>query len=212
MENSSLNDTVRQTRQRAQRYWFIDGLNELGFALVCLLLSVYFLAEHQLSGRVPISSILDVSLVLALIAVAFVSRWLVSAIKSRLTFPRTGYVSYQRGSPARRMAVVAIFVFISNGLAVYLTMRSQTHWAAAVTSMLIAIALGVVAYRINLLRFYILAGLSLATGLVITYLGLEQELGLGIYYGVLGIMLTVSGGLTLARYLKETEPAEDSAA
>jgi hypothetical protein len=58
-------------------------------------------------------------------------------------------------------------------------------------------------------RFYYLGAFSLLLGIGLSLDGLSQTNNLGLFYGLLGVALMVSGGLTLQRYLVENPMPTD---
>jgi hypothetical protein len=54
-----------------------------------------------------------------------------------------------------------------------------------------------------LTRFYVLAGLSIVLGLALSVTGWSISDNTGLFYGLMGICVSISGGWTLRRYLKE---------
>jgi hypothetical protein len=62
----------------------------------------------------------------------------------------------------------------------------------------------------GLKRFYLLGGLAIALGVALSFSGLSQAYNLGLFYGLLGIAIVISGGLVLRRYLSENPlPSEN---
>ena len=55
----------------------------------------------------------------------------------------------------------------------------------------------------GLKRFYLLGGLAIALGVVLSFSGLSQAYSLGLFYGLIGIAIMISGGMVLRRYLSE---------
>jgi hypothetical protein len=56
----------------------------------------------------------------------------------------------------------------------------------------------------------LLGGLAIALGVALSYSGLSQAYNLGLFYGLLGIAIVISGGLVLRRYLSENPlPSEN---
>jgi hypothetical protein len=60
-----------------------------------------------------------------------------------------------------------------------------------------------------LLRFYLIAGLSLLLGGVLAFSGLGNVLGLAAFYAGIGLVLCLTGGLTLRSYLLATQTAQE---
>jgi hypothetical protein len=65
------------------------------------------------------------------------------------------------------------------------------------------------AFRVGLLRFYLQSILSLLLGVGLSLARLETYQSLAIYYAVMGLVLILSGGLTLINYLRQNPPLEN---
>ena len=87
-----MSDTFKDVEQRVKRYWFSDGIGELAGGGMFLLLAAYFGIQQFLGESNLLSVILQGSLVLVMIGRIFGVRWLVTALKTRLTYARSGYV------------------------------------------------------------------------------------------------------------------------
>src|SRR4051794_22670058 len=85
--------TTDTPSRRAAGYWFIDGLPELvaGIGLVMLAGSLIWLHQIHPSGW-PIRLGFSVFVLISLGVVFTYHRPITLFLKSRLTFPRTGYV------------------------------------------------------------------------------------------------------------------------
>lgn len=62
------------------------------------------------------------------------------------------------------------------------------------------------AYRIGLVRYYLLGVLSTAAGLAIALMGLNEVAGSAVYFGVQSVAMLVSGAWALRNYLRQTRP------
>ena len=92
--NNDLDQAVRKTRQ----YWFSDGIVEISVGGLFLFLGVYFYLQFSLKAGSLLLVALQLGFVLLLVGGIYLSRFLVDKLKSRLTIPRTGYVSYKPAS------------------------------------------------------------------------------------------------------------------
>jgi hypothetical protein len=199
--------------QRVKRYWYTDGIGELiGGGMFCLL-GIYFALQEVLGQNSTLSGILQASFVLLMIGGVFVSRWLINTLKTRLTYPRTGYVEYQadeRGIRGRRILAVVLAFVISALTIVFVRLFQFFDSVVAVTGLIVALILVVLRTKSSgLARFYVLGAISLVLGLALSLSGLPNGYSLGLFYGLMGVCSLISGGLTLRRYLKENPlPAE----
>ena len=205
--NNNLNQTIKRTRQ----YWYVDGLAEIAFGFLCLLLGLYFFAKVTVPPQSTIGFLLDISFVLLVVGYAFLASRVVRAVKMRLTYPRTGYVSYPRSSTKRRRTTFMIGAIIGTLLGVtFATAPASSNWIPAINGLLISGAWLFIANRIGLYRFYAMALISSLLGLGLSITGVGNLFGLAIYYLVTGMTMLALGGYTLYTYLRDTRPPQNS--
>jgi hypothetical protein len=208
-----MENKLSDVEQRVKRYWYTDGIGELIGGGMFVLLGLYFALQEFLGQNSMVGGILQASLVLLMIGGAYISRRLVNALKTRLTYPRTGYVEYQvneRGMRWRRI-LAAILAFVISALTIVLVRLFDFFDSiVAVTGLIVALILVVLrAKSSGLARFYVLGAISLVLGFALSLSGLPNGYSLGLFYGLMGVCFFISGGLTLQRYLKENPlPAE----
>ncbi len=202
-------DTEVDIERRIRRYWLEDGLAELGigclFAAVGLAFVVGALASTDTARAIAVAAIL------AVVGVGTIAaRFLIRAVKERVTYPRTGYVEYRRsGSRVRYVAAVAMVAVVS-GSAVA-AQAGAVDRTLALQALTLAVMLCVPAYRFGLLRFYGLAAATLAAGVIAWVAALDEVAGSALIYGGVGLLLLLSGGWTLRGYLRRAgEPGADS--
>lgn len=201
------NNDMKQVEQRVKRYWYTDGIAELASGGLFILLGIYFGAQGFLEQGSLVSVILQVSLMLVMIAGAFGVRWLVNILKTRLTYPRTGYVEYrvnENDAKVRRWVVVGVAMVIAIASIVLIDYIRGLDSMVLVTGLLVGVVFIALRGRSSgLKRFYLLGGLAIALGVALSFSGLSQAYNLGLYYGLLGIAIVISGALILRRYLSE---------
>ena len=204
------NNDVKQVEQRVKRYWYTDGIAELASGGMFLLLGIYFAAQGFLAEGSLVSMILQVSLMLVMIGGAFGVRWVVNTLKARLTYPRTGYVEYrvnEKEVRVRRYVVAGVAMVIAIVSILLVDRIRNLDSMALISGLLVGIIF--IALRgksSGLKRFYVLGGLAIALGIVLSFSSLSQAYNLGLFYGLLGIAILISGGLVLRRYLAENPP------
>ena len=204
------NDEIKQVEKRVKRYWYSDGIAELASGGMFLLLGLYFGILAYFEEGSLISVILQVSMLLVFVGGAFGVRWLVNTLKSRLTYPRTGYVEYRgkdSDSRKRRLVIVVSAMVISAASIVLIDYIRGMESMVFITGMLVGIIF--IALRgksAGLKRFYALGSLAIGLGIVLAYSGFPQIYTLTLFYGLLGVAILISGGLVLRRYLTENPP------
>ena len=203
-------DEIKQVEKRVKRYWYSDGIAELASGGMFLLLGLYFGILAYFEEGSLISVILQVSMLLVFVGGAFGVRWLVNTLKSRLTYPRTGYVEYRgkdSDSRKRRLVIVVSAMVISAASIVLIDYIRGMESMVFITGMLVGIIF--IALRgksVGLKRFYVLGSLAIGLGIVLAYSGFPQIYTLTLFYGLLGVAILISGGLVLRRYLTENPP------
>jgi hypothetical protein len=201
--------------KRVNRYWYVDGLGELIGGSLFILLGIYFALQGYFGPDSMLSGILQVSLVVLMIGGAFVGRRLINALKTRLTYPRTGYVEYhvnkKEAGSKRFLAFLMAFTVAALAVA-FVGIFKSFDSMVAVTGFIVGMILVLLrAKSSGLTRFYLLGVISAVLGFAISTSGLSNGYALGLYYASMGVCFLISGGLTLAHYLHENpRPAEGS--
>ena len=204
-----MKNDLQKTEQRTKQYWFIDGLAEIGFGLICLLLGIYFFANAILPGEGPLVALLEGSLALIMIAGALLANRLVSNFKAHITYPRTGYVSYRRTRQVPRW----VAGLIAGLIAVLITVLIASYPGSevlmpAITGGFVSAVWLYIATKIGLWRLYAQSAASLFLGGGISLAGIGNTPGLALFYSLFAALMFLSGGLTLVNYLKQHPSAE----
>jgi hypothetical protein len=200
-------DDMKQVERRVKRYWYTDGIAELASGGMFLLLGLYFGVLGYFQEGSLISVILQASMVLIMVGGAFGVRWLVNTLKSRLTYPRTGYVEYrvnEKDAKIRRYVVIAVAMIFAIGSIVLIDYIRGLDSMVLFTGVIVGVIF--IALRgksSGLKRFYLLGGLSIVLGIALAYSKLQQVYTLSLFYGLLGVAILVSGGLVMRQYLDE---------
>ena len=202
-----MQSNLSDIEQRVKRYWYTDGIGELIGGGMFALLGVYFALQEFLGENLLVSGILQASLVLIMIGGMFISRRLISALKTRLTYPRTGYVEYQvneRSVRSRQILAGVLGLVIAALAMIFVRLFQFFDSIVAITGLIVAVILVVLRVKsAGLTRFYVLGAVSLVLGFALSISGLPKGYSLGLFYGLMGICFMLSGGITLQRYLKE---------
>jgi hypothetical protein len=202
-----MNDDLHEWTQRPQRYWYVDGLSEIGAGAVIFFFGLF----NALVGLLPEGRIQGVLLGIGqpvlVIGLAVLARWVVARLKERITYPRTGYIAYRRVEPHKRIGGILLAVLISAGIGLVVFVSRNwlnLRWLPAITGGFAALLTLIIAMRIHLLRFYILAGYTHAVGALTGLLQLTEPHDTALFFGSLGIGWLISGAVTLTGYLHRT--------
>lgn len=205
-----MNNDVDKVLQRTRQYWFSDGVVEISIGALFLILGLYFYLQFLLPSGSLLLIGLQVGFVFLLVGAIYLSRSLVNKLKSRLTIPRTGYVSYKRASRTQRMVSIGIVCFIAGiNVVLFVTTPLSLNWVPAITGLIVGSLWLISAFRVGLLRFYLQSILAYMLGVILSVSNLDIYLGLTLFYGILGCVLLLSGGWTLAAYLHRHPPLEE---
>ncbi len=196
--------------QRAYRYWYDDGIVELVGAGLFGLLAAYFYIQ-ALAPQGPVAALSALLLPLIVIGGMLLSKRIVRALKERFTYPRTGYVSYHKRSPARRRLSVVLGALVGAVVAFW-TLRSEVslNWLLLIQSLAFAFGLAVSAWRFGLWRFWGLAGLAVLAGVWVSRSGWSIERADAAFFGALALGMLLSGLWALWNYLRHTQPSAEA--
>lgn len=191
---------ITDIQRRAQGYWFVDGLPEIAGGAAMLACGALLYAAVA-TGAEWMGT-----LALGFVIVAFpITAWIVQTLKERITYPRTGYVSYPSPSRNRRLLAAAIALVFA-GVFVPVSAAAQGREVSAVvlaTGGAMAAITALRAWRTGMARFYINAAALLVFSAIISTsetLGVQDSIGIVI--GFMGVVSIANGTWTLLRYLR----------
>ncbi len=206
-------DEIQRSQLRALQYWYVDGTFEMGMGGLCLLLAAYFYFQDVLRGTL-VGEMLAPAFLLVVIGGGWLINRFVRRVKERITFPRTGYVAYRSRQETRRGVRIAFAGGLGMLIAAFIGWLvvhspSALDWMPLLTGFLFGVVLLLFAWRIRLGRFSLLALLSLALGIALSILNMEEWSGVTLYYGAMGLLLVLTGACVLRSYLRQNPAPED---
>lgn len=198
---------------RMQRYDLEDGLIEIigGFYLLLIGFIILGPIAFGTTASMPMS-------LLVLMTPTLLFGPFLKFLKTRFTYPRTGFVA-PRPLPNNTRAVILIggvvLVVATAGVASLVVISDAINglflysiWAIISMGLPISLGCAFTAYRYRLPRFWGLAGLTLVGALAGVMLpklfALSDGLTLLIFPPLLGVDFLVSGMVTFGRYLRHT--------
>ena len=199
---------------RTQQYWYIDGLAEITVGLLFAVMSVYFLVQARIK-TVSINPVLaNLGLLAVILLVAWLFRYVLQTVKTRLTYPRTGYVAsphMQKSSRWQRYGIIAWLLLVCI-LLVALISRSQTtpSWAPLLTGIVAGLTTLFLSYRFRLMRFALLACALVLVGAVVTFFNPGETLAQVLSSAADGVCFIISGGITFVLYLHNNPPPTEA--
>ena len=196
---------ILSTQKRVFQYWFSDGLAELSLGLVCVLLGLYLLAQALLPQDSLASRLLNLLSVFIVFGMSVTARQLLNAAKSRITYPRTGYVAYQRPGKLEYLAVgVVCLFFIAMGTGLLAFPQGSLAWMPVAAGIVFGAVLLFQALRSGLPRLFVLALVSLMLGGGLALSGIPNLPGLAYFFILSGPCFIVSGWTGYHRYQRST--------
>jgi MFS family permease len=202
---------IEKIEKRTVQSFYSDGLAEIAIGLIFLLLGGYFFAQAVVPEGSALGSALSVLFVLVIVSSGFLVSRILRFLKRRITYPRTGYVAFKKKeqSPKRRVATMIIGGIIGGSLAaLYGLSPSLKTLFPALNGILFAVAVLLIASKVGLTRFYILAAASAVIGFAVTAAGVGNIKGVSLYYGLFGAAVIISGLAFLAIYLRKSARVE----
>jgi hypothetical protein len=208
-----MKDETSQIEQRVKRYWYSDGIGELMGGAMFFLLGAYFSLQQYVGDQSFVGGLLQAGFIVVLIGGMFLARRLIIALKTRVTYPRTGYVEYRVNTKnARSMRLLTAVVGMTVAMVSIFVVRrfDRIDAMVALTGLLVAVVFIVKqGLTTGVGRFYFLSAVSLVLGGILSVSGFDRGYNLCLFYGLMGLGFAISGGLTLKRYLHENPlPAE----
>jgi len=204
---------IEKIEKRTVQSFYEDGLAEIALGLIVLLLGGYFFAKAIVPEGSSFRAALDLLFFLA-IALMLLANPIVRFFKRRITYPRTGYVTFKKKelSPKRRVATAVVAAIISASLAaLYSLSPSFKALYPAVNGLLFGVAALFFANKVGLMRFYVLAAASAVIGVAVTAAGIGDFKGISLYYAFFGGALIISGLAALIVFLRRLpRPAADA--
>ncbi len=205
---------IEKIEKRTVRSFYEDGLFEIALGAVFLLLGGYFFAQAAAPEGSTLQDVLSILFVFVIGSSAFLASRILRFFKRRITYPRTGYVAFKKKEPGpgKRVATAVVAGIIGASLAaLYSLSPSVRVLLPALNGLLLAVAVLFFANKIGLVRFFVLAGLSAATGFAVTAAGIGDIKGVSLYYGLFGAAVALSGLATLVVYLRRSpRPAAEA--
>lgn len=215
-----MNDDLKETQLRALQYQHVDGTFELTFGGVFLLNAAcsYGVSRLEIFNPSLANGLLSFAPLLVFIGGALLIDALVQRFRKRVTFPRTGYIAYQKPQTLKRSTRLIIWIGIPILTVIMVVllflnrskfpMEQNQDYVGNLIPGFFGLVFGglyaIMGWKIALSRFYLIALVSLLVGAWLFVSGLPTYLGMAFFFGVMGLSLCISGGVTLWRYLLDT--------
>jgi len=211
-----MSDPISEARVRTQRYWFRDGLEEITLGIIFLLIGGWSLARVKTSWFWPATL---VYLLLIVAFIVFVPR-VKTAMRERITYPRSGYVvqggwwgkhRHARGMVFALVGLLATGALVYAGRAGLADPARMVQWLPTMCGILLGAVSVYVWVRHGLLRWVVVGVFAVILGIAVSieYPPSQYPLSLafGIYVIGVGCAFLCSGGVTLRNYLRTPPPS-----
>lgn len=196
---------IRNTR----KYWYIDGLSEIAGGLIIFSAGLTYWLVSTLENTGIKAILLMVAQPAVIIIGSLIAQRILPKIKERLTYPRTGYLTFRK-PPRNRRFKRALFIGLIGGLVgALVTMISSTlpdSYLPLLSSVFLLIFSIYIAYQTAVPRFYLVGLLMVLLGAAISFLPFENALPYTLFFCGIGIIWIISGVITLILYLRKTSP------
>lgn len=195
---------ITKTQQRTRSYWYSDGIAEIvaGVAFVLIGIPMYAAAR---TGIEMLSTLPLISMALLFPASAYV----VSHLKDRITYQRTGYVKYPKPHMCQRRKGLILSLLIAISIATIAIARGNyTLNGTLGKAMLFGLGLGIAgafavrALKMQMPRFFINAAIPCGLMLVLGFMGTGFIEGVGLLFSVVGVASAVVGIVALCVYIR----------
>ena len=206
-----MKNKLGQFAQRPRRYWFEDGLTELVSGGLFLLIGVFSLIEGLAPPHSQIMRIGGIAGLITMMVGPWLARPIIRWLKERLTYPRTGYVSFRQPKKSRRAITMIVALIVSAAVVwILMLLPGSLDWIPLIEGAAVGTFLFYQGQSFNLTRFYILATLAAALGVGLSLAGIGNLVGMGLFFIVMSLAILFSGGLTLHNYIEQAPPPMES--
>lgn len=204
-----MTDPIQNNLTRPQRYWYVDGLAEMAGGAVIFLLGLTYAIDGLLPEGLFRGLLIGIGQPVIILCSAWAVRRVVSDLKERVTYPRTGYVEYHQARGSRRWSRLIFVGFIGMAISITITLLGrglpEQVWPAF-TGLMLGLAIAYLGARIGLKRFYAVAFFSAFLGGAICWLYPPYPWPYALLFGLEGLAWILCGALVLCHYLRTTRP------
>ena len=216
-----MDNKIKEIQNRLIRYDYVDGTPDLAFGGLCLVMAIcYFIF-----AAFPSLSSSTFSVIIGWVVFSgggLLIAWLSQKLKERVTYPRTGYVKPQ-GRPLKRTTKLLIRIgvpLLTVTLLVLMFLNRQKVPAQGqdqaivlnpgLMGLMFSAIMGIIGWKMTLPRYYVIAVAVFLISAVFLFRVPSGNYGLALISGVMGLILFISGGVTLWKYLRSTRSPQDN--
>lgn len=204
-EQIKIENIIRNTR----KYWYVDGLSEIAGGLVIFATGLtYWLVSTLESTNIKAILLMIAQPAVIIIGSLIVQKYL-PKIKERLTYPRTGYLTFRkppRNRRFKRALIVGLIAALVGALVTMVSNKLPDNYLPLLSSVFLLIFSIYIGYQTAVPRFYLIGFLMVLLGVVISFVPFGNGLPYTLFFSGVGIIWIISGVITLIGYLKKTSP------
>ena len=205
IEKTDIENIIRNTR----KYWYVDGLSEIAGGLVIFLTGLTYWLVYGMAD----SSTKNFLLILAPPAVILLGasqvRKILPQLKEKLTYPRSGYLTFKKPNRTirvKRAVFAGLLSAIISATAVMVLNGLPQRFIPLFSSFLLTLFSIYIGYQVAVPRFYLTGFLILMLGSIISWINPTGALPFMLLFSGMGIIWIISGLITLFLYLRNTQP------
>jgi MFS family permease len=203
-----IENIIRNTR----KYWYVDGLSEIAGGLIIFAVGLTYWLVSTLENISIKAVLLMVALPAVIIIGSLIVRKYLPNIKERITYPRTGYLTFRkppRNRSLKRALIVGMVAGLIGALVTMVSSRLPDNYLPLLSSVFLFIFSIYIAYQTAVSRFYVIGLLMVLLGAAISFMTFENVLPYTLFFSGVGIIWIISGVITLLRYLRNTSPQSE---
>lgn len=199
-----MNSDPKAAVVRVRQYAYVDGLVEIATGVLFCAVALLFTIEALAEPESRLSGLSAIGLPVVVLLGVWLSGKAVAAAKERIVYPRTGKVEYRRAPRGRRLLVGAAAAVVALGVVAAVAALGQAAlpWLPFLTAAIVGLFLTYIGYELQVVRFYLLGGVSAVLGAVASLGSPNETIGSAAYFWAMGGFLIVAGGVVLWRYLR----------
>lgn len=207
-----MSENIDQIMKRTRAYWYEDGFAEIAVGGLFALVGGFLYLQSITLGT-PLVAVISIGMTLLILGGSFLVKQFVNTLKKRVTYPRTGYVSYDPGDRrgSGRWFIVGFAFVLAVAVLIFRDWVADAGLEAMSTvgGLLLAAIFGAMGASFRLTRFYFIAAAAVVIGVAASLAGLGDVLGMAVFFAAIGMLVLISGIFTLSQYLRKAGPPQE---
>jgi hypothetical protein len=213
-----MQNEIEEIAKHPLQYAYADGLSEIALGIIGLGMGISF----WIQTRIPSGSAWRVLWAIGMLPLLYVGirvlNKMIEEFKLKLTYPRTGFVSFRNPQDRRRWFSIRGGIFGFGWALLYGFLRSDAipglntaRWIPLVTGLIFAAVFLRIGMKTGVHRLMLIAMISVLAGMSLSLVELPEMAAFGVYWGILGASFGLSGAFALRGYLRRHPKPEEGA-